>query len=210
MTLRQQLKLNGGRLRYIVLGALLISLLGAAIQAYAADATVSWTHPTQYTDNSTIPAGVLTATEIRYGICNATKTGFLASPAPVTVSVAYPGTTRTITGLGAGAWCFQARSLAGASNPSDWTGYAFKDIVLVPKPPVLNSTITLAYETWQFLGKTYLGRYVGTIELGTPCQEGAIVTTSRATYYEIDPAAVTFTEGRTPRPGPIVTQCAAS
>jgi hypothetical protein len=196
-------------LRYIVLGALVISLVGAFIQAHAADATLTWSHPTQYTDNTAIPAGALTQTSIIYGKCNAGNTGLLTTPAPVTVTVAYPATSRVITGLGEGTWCFAARSET-ATAQSAWTGYVFKPIVLTPKPPVLSSTITLAYETWQFLGKTYLGRYVGTIELGTPCQEGAIVSTSRATYYEIDPGAVTLAEGRTPRPGPIVTQCAAT
>lgn len=197
-------------LKKAAVGGLVVSILAVvgARASQAADATVEWNHPTQYTDNTTIPAGVLTATEIRYGICNATRTGFLASPAPVTVSVPYPTATRTISGLGNGSWCFQARSLAGPSNPSDWTGYAFKDIVLVPKPPVLNSTITVAYETWRFLGKTYLGRSVGTIALGLPCEPGAVVSTATATYYAIDPAAVTYT--RQPRPGPVVTQCAGA
>jgi hypothetical protein len=205
----ETLRLAAARLAYIVFGALVISLAGALIEAQAADATLTWSHPTQYTDNSPIPAGALTQTAVIYGKCNATQTGLLTTPAPVTLTVAYPATSRVITGLGEGSWCFAARSET-ASAQSAWTGYVFKTIVLTPKPPVLSSTITLAYETWKFLGKTYLGRYVGTIELGTPCQDGAVVTTSRATYYEIDPASVTLTEGRTPRPGPIVTQCEAA
>jgi hypothetical protein len=189
----------------IITIALVIAGIGNL--ARGADGVVSWTHPTQYTDNTPIPAGGLSGTEIQYGKCNATRTGLLATPAPVTVSVPFPATTRTITGLTNAEWCFAARSTQPVGSPSDWTGFAWKLIDLQPKPPVLSSTITTAYETWKFLGKTYLGRSVGSIPLGVECG-AAVVQTSTAVYHEIPSSAVTF--NKTPRPGPLVTRCAAA
>jgi hypothetical protein len=193
-------------LRYAIVGALFVGLAFAA-GAKADDATVTWTHPTQYVDNSPIPAGGISATEIQYGKCNATRTGLLATPAPVTVSVPFPTTTRTITGLTTAEWCFAARSLQPVGSPSDWTAQVWKLIDIKPKPPVLSSTITIAYETWTFGGKVYLGRSIGTAPIGTECQ-AAIVQSFGVTYYQIPATAVTLTPGRTPRPGPLVTKCA--
>lgn len=193
--------------RTFVAALVLLTMIGLCVhRAHAADATVSWTHPTEYTDNTPILLGALTQTSIQYGKCNAGQNGLLASPAPVTVVVPYPATSRVITGLGDGTWCFAARSET-ANAQSAFTPYVFKAIILTPKPPVMNSTITVAYETWKFFGKTYLGRSVGSIPLGVPCS-AQIVKTGNTTYYEIPSSAVKF--NRTPRPGPIVTRCAAA
>lgn len=195
------------RKEFIALAAL--SLLGLVpLNARSADATVSWTNPTQNTDGTPIPAtgpGSLTGIELYYGICASGNQSLLPTPVPVSVTVPAPGTSKVITGLGAGTWCFRARSVTSQAM-SDWTLYVNKTVPpSVPNPPVLNSTITLAYETWKFSGKTYLGRSVGTIQKGTPC--GSFVMQSfSASYYEIDRSSVTFT--KVPNPGPIVTQCA--
>lgn len=193
--------------RAAIIGALVGLLALAFTDARGADGTLTWAHPTQYVDNTPIPAGGLSGTEIRYGRCNATRNGLLATPAPVTVSVPFPATTRTITGLSNGEWCYQARSTQPVGSPSDWTGHVWGLIDLKPKPPVLSSTITTAYETWQFGGKVYLGRSIGTAPIGTECQ-AAVVQSFGLTYYEIPATAVTLTPGRTPRPGPLVTKCA--
>lgn len=195
-------------IRYAIIGALFISLVGAMTEARAEDGILTWQHPTTYTNGDPIPAGGLSATELQYGKCNATRTGLLATPAPATVSVPHPATTRTITGLTNGEWCFAARSTQPIGEPSAWTGYAWKLVALVPNPPVLSATITLAYDTWTFGGKVYLGRNVGTLPIGTPCIEGAVVTTATRNYYEIPASAVTLT--RTPNKGKLVTQCAAA
>lgn len=194
-------------LRYAAIGGLLVGLGLAIGTAHADDGTVTWTHPTQYVDNTPIPAGGIAATEIQYGKCNATRTGLLATPSPVTVSVPFPATTRVISGLTTAEWCFAARTTQPIGSPSDWTGYVWKLVDIKPKPPVLSATITLAYDTWTFGGKVYLGRNVGTVPLGTPCLEGAVVPTATRSYYEIPASAVTLT--RTPNRGKLVTQCAA-
>ena len=56
-----------------VLGTIAISTI-----AHADEATVSWTNPTQNTDDSAIPAtgpGSLTGTNIYYGICTSNNQG---------------------------------------------------------------------------------------------------------------------------------------
>ena len=117
----------------------LIGSVAACAVARAGEAEVSWTHPTTFVGGAPIPANGLSATEINYGVCNATKTGFLTTPAPVTVSVPFPTAERTITNLGTASWCFRARSLTVGTTPtpSDWTNFVFKDIIDKPLPPVL-------------------------------------------------------------------------
>ena len=190
------------------LGALVVLML-LAFAAHSQEATVTWAHPTEYTDGTQIEPGGLGSTDLRYGRCDAARSDLLANPAPAVVSVPFPATNHTVRSLTPGEWCFQARSVTPAGTSSEFTGFVWKLIDRTPKPPVLSSTITFAYETWRFLGKTYLGRSVGAIPLGTACMDAPVVTTSRAVYFEIDPSSVTLAAGRTPRPGPIVTQCAA-
>jgi hypothetical protein len=190
------------------LGALVVLML-LAFAAHSQDATLTWTHPTEYTDGTLIGPDGLGSTELRYGRCNTTRSDLLADPSPALVAVPFPAATHKIGNLISGEWCFQARSVTPAGTASEFTGFAWKLIDRTPKPPVLSSIITLAYETWRFFGKTYLGRNVGTIALGTACLEVPVVVTARATYFEIDPAALMPIVGRTPRSGPIVTQCDA-
>ena len=63
-----------------------LALLSFSGPLLAGEAATSWTHPTQYTDGTALPIGQIARTELEYGLCNAGKTGFLATPAPVIVS----------------------------------------------------------------------------------------------------------------------------
>jgi len=129
--------------RILALNAFVFAALLVSTTVFADTADVAWTNATQYTDGTAIPAGGLTATEIQYGVCDTARTGFLTSPAPVTVSVAFPGTSRSIAGFGNGTWCFRARHLAGTSLPSDWTPMVWKTVTLVPNRPG-SFTVTLS------------------------------------------------------------------
>lgn len=117
---------------------LAFALMGFAAQSFAGDAIVTWVHPTSYEDGTALPLSSIARTELEYGKCNTAKDGFLASPAPVTLPVAAPATTRTITGLGAGDWCVRARTVSTIATDgiSDWTNMAWKTITMKVGPPV--------------------------------------------------------------------------
>lgn len=189
------------------LGALtLLTILVFVLMAksvYAADATVSWTHPTQRVDNTPITLAEIRETQIDWGVC-ATGNTFPATPAG-TKAVPAPGTTTQVTGLTYGTWCFRARSVDTAGLASDNTGTVWKQYLAPPKPPVLSSIITVAYEiqmnSW---GEIKLGSKVGTMELGTPCVDNPIWT-NKGEYFEVDRSDVTLT--KEPKSSIIVTQC---
>jgi hypothetical protein len=175
------------------LAALAVGLfvLFFSVKGRAADAALTWTHPTQYTDGSAISAGALTQTSILYGLCNAGATGLLASPAPVTVVVPQPGSARTITGLGNGKWCFAVRAETAAEQ-SDFTAFVAKDIVLKPKPPTgLIVTAQTAYMAVR-QGDRYVMVPVGTVPGGTSCDSNNGVIAGSAAYYAVPASAVTW------------------
>jgi hypothetical protein len=73
-----------------------------------------------------------------------------------------------------------------------------------PRPPVLLSTITVAYDiTLDRRLNVKLGRQVGTLALGTLCVDP--MPTNKGVYFTVDAGAVTFT--RTPRSSVVVTRC---
>lgn len=176
-----------------------IMLLAGCLQvAHAADATVSWTNPTQNTDNSAIPAtgpGSLTGTRVEYGTCAGTAFGTKAGEVIVTA----PATSATITGLSdAATYCFRAFSRNTFNAESAASNVVSKVMPTpTPKPPVLSSTVTVAWDLKN--GMPY--RVVGTLPLGTAC--GSKVWRS---YYEVPRASVTLS--RQPRSTRLVTKCA--
>lgn len=176
-----------------------IMLLAGCLQvAHAADATVSWTNPTQNTNGSTIPAtgpGSLTGTRVEYGSCLGAAFGTKAGEVTVTA----PATSVTITGLADGStYCFRAFSRNTGGNESAASNVAAKIIPMpTPNPPVLSSTVTVAWDLKN--GMPY--RVVGTLPLGTVC--GSKVWRS---YYEVPRASVTLS--RQPRSTRLVTKCA--
>lgn len=184
--------------------ALALGLIPAA--AWAASATLTWTLPTQNTDNSPIPAsgnGALAQSRVEYGPC--TTGGGLAS-VENSVTVPVPSTTAIINSfVGGETVCFRVRvknNLGVESEPSNVVSKTFD--APKPRPPVLLSAVTVAYDlTLDRQQRLKLGRQVGTIELGTPC--GDPYPTNKGVYFSVDPAAVTFT--RTARASVIVTRC---
>jgi len=159
------------------------------LQLIAGEAQLTWTHPTQYEDGTAVPAGTLVRTSLIYGICNATSNGLLATPAPVTVTVPYPATTHTITGLGNGKWCFAARSET-ATEQSVWTGYVWKDVILKPKPP---SGLTVVATTG-FMAirreNSYVMLPIGQVPAGTPCDSNNGVIANGVSYFAVPASSV--------------------
>lgn len=182
-------------------------LLLASGTAVAATVTVSWNLPTQNEDGSPIPAtgtGSLAQTKIEYGSCTSTG-GFGITE--YSVVVPYPGTSTTIDGfIGGETVCFRATVKNNLGIESGYSATISKTFdAPKPKPPVLISTITLAYEVSPNRdGSLRLGRDVGTIELGTECMDGPIVT-SKGIYHQVANDRVALY--RKPRSSVLVTKC---
>jgi len=178
--------------------ALLVALL--PLPALADTATLTWTHPTQRVDGTSLPLTSIKETQIDWGVCASGNT-FPATPTG-TKAVAAPATTTSVAELGYGAWCFRARSVDTGNLVSDNSGAVYKIIIAPPKPPVLSATITVAYEIQQHpVFGPRLGRNVGTVSLGTECLAGEIVNG----YYEVSLDKVNLT--KMPKSAIVVTQC---
>lgn len=170
--------------------------------AFGADATLTWTAPTQNTDNSAIPAtgaGSLVSSRVEWGSCIGSAFGTKAGEATVPA----PAVTYTVTDLAPATWCFQvfARNTYGRESlPS----LAVSKIVLppTPKPPVI-TVATLAYD---LTSRGNIGRLVGRVPLDTPCM-GDVVRkwADGSMFYEVPREAVTLT--RQPRSTIIVAKC---
>lgn len=146
--------------------------------AKAGEANLSWIHPTTYTDGSPLPIGQIARTEVEYGLCNAGKTGFLASPAPVIVTIAPPPAVRVVTGLSPGTWCFRARTVATTTTtPSAWTANTDGTLaskVILQAPPSAPTNLTIAANDQSvYVVLKRVNRFVmlkvGTVPAGTPC-----------------------------------------
>ena len=186
--------------------ALLIGLSVSA-SAMAATATLTWTHPTQNTDGSTIPAtgnGSIAQTRVEWGTCSSTG-GFGTKESEVVVQ--YPTSTVTINNfVGGETVCFRAFSKNTYSVESNASAVVAKTFdAPKPRPPVLSAAITVAYEiTLDRKLNLRLARQVGTVEIGSPCMDTPMQT-NRGIYFPIDWQYVTFT--KTPRASIVVTKC---
>lgn len=182
----------------------------AAPAAWGATVTVSWVLPTQNTDNSVIPltgSGALAESRVEYGPC--TSSGGLAS-VENQVNVPAPGNTTQVNGfVGGETVCFRVRvanNLGVVSEPSNVVSKTFD--APKPRPPVLTTVATVAYEIdLDRRGNIRLARRVGTVELGTPCQDVPL-DTQRGTVYPVDLHYVTL--DRTPRSSWVVARCGLS
>ncbi len=184
----------------MALTAMAFFLLGLFNTARAADKTLQWTHATQNTDGT--PIATILRTEINYGKCNAAKTALAATPAPVIAQVPFPAATHTITGLGTGSWCFQARTVVTGGVTSAYTAFVSSDVLApVPNPPGgLTVTATVAYTVLKAEDR-FVMLPVGTVPADTVCDP----TQSVNGYYAVPRAAVTWSG--TVRPAVVVAQC---
>ena len=134
----------GGLLNVLGLAAICLGLfvfLPSTCEAGNAD--VAWTHPTQYVDGTPLPLANIARTEIQWGKCNATQTGFDAAVTPITVNVAAPTAAQAIPAIPTGRYCFRARTVSTVAEVSDWTAFVWKDVTNIPGRPQ-NFTVTLA------------------------------------------------------------------
>lgn len=103
--------------------------------ARAADATVSWTHPTQYTDGTAFTVDKIKESLVQYGTCTTATTptfGTLTADAVVPA----PAATVKLTGITAGTYCFRVRTVDTNSQVSSWSIVVQKAVVEVkPKAP---------------------------------------------------------------------------
>jgi hypothetical protein len=192
--------------RVALLGVVTLFLILAAARVFSADATVSWAHPTQRTDNTALPLAEIRETDVEWGLCAAGGV-FPATPAGMKV-VPAPAATTVITGLGYGLWCFRARTtdITGAESVNSLT--VNKQYLAPPKPPVLSATITVVYEIASHpVDGIRLAREVGTIPMGAECVNNPI-DTDRGEYYEVSLDKVTLS--KMPKSAIVVTKCAWS
>lgn len=192
---------------FLGLTVIMIVVLSLPKCAFAGEATLSWTHPTQYEGGVALPIGQIARTEVEYGVCNAGKTGFAASPAPLAGAIAAPAATTTITGLGVGTWCFHARTVTVAGGVSVWTGFASKTIV-APPPPVPQPPTNLTVAPGSLTAYSVVKRVdrfalipVGVAAEGTPC-----ISDQQVNGYYVIPRASVVWSG-TVRPDVVVALC---
>lgn len=145
----------------------------AAATAKAADATLTWSPPTQNVDNTPIPStGQLALKQyiVLYGACNAAGDGIAGTPTQATVPA--PASSATLTGFSYNTTvCFgvKAENNAGAQSAlsavvsKTWTAPA-------PKPPVILTVGGLVWELRNTVDGPRLARAVGTIKAGRQCQ----------------------------------------
>lgn len=165
--------------------SLLLALLPAL--AFGASADIGWTHPSAYTDGTTLPPSAITSSDVAYGACNIAGTAIQGTP--TVVSVPAPAATKTISGLANGMWCFQVRTNVGASA-SDYTPVVSKTIVLKPNPPTgLSVSVQTAFMAVR-KNDAYVMLPVGAIPGGTPCDSNNGVLSGGKAYYAVPSAAV--------------------
>lgn len=172
------------------------------LAAHAASVEITWQHPTQNVDGSSIPAtgpGSLVSTRVEWGTCSGSSFGTLQGSQTVTA----PATSATISGLSAAAtYCFRAFSRNTFGEESTTSNVVARQIPApVPRPPVLSSTVTIVW-SHKRMGWGETLEVVGTAPVGTACGPVAI---AQAGMYEIPRDAVTL---HTPlRGGTPVTFC---
>ena len=183
--------------RLFLLALLVLSFSGPLL---AANAELTWTHPTQRVDNSPLAIADIAATRLNWGACGSA----LAS----TTDVPAPAVTYTVTGLAYGTWCFVARTVDKTGLVSDPTGQVQKIILAPPKPPAFTVVNIVAYETAWHPGRgTVLGRAVGRVPLGTECGSSRITTRGHQQFYEVPLDSVSLSQ--MPQSAIVVAACEA-
>jgi len=204
MNIREKLaRINWPAILGIILVLVLVYAISQIPAAFAADATLNWTHPTQRMDNTAIAITEIKETQLDWAKCAAGNVFPLSVDG--TKAVAAPAATTTITGLTYGTWCFRARSVDTAGLVSDNSGTVWKQYIAPPKPPVITSVGGLVWELKTHpVDGPYLARVIGTIDAGKPC--AGLAPQVGFDLFTINPKDARLTK----RPGPnssVVAQC---
>jgi len=122
----------------IILAVVAVILILVAVLfsvAQAADVKVSWSHPTQYTDNTPLALENIKETQVQYGTCTTATTPTFGTLTAEQVAAA-PLTTITFTAVVPGKFCFRARTVDLQLRASAWTAAVAKTVVdIKPKVP---------------------------------------------------------------------------
>ena len=170
--------------------------------------TVSWTKPTKNADGSTLTN--LTGYKVVFGNS--------ASALNQSKSISDPNaTSTTIAALASGTWYFAVRAVNSNNVESDNSTVVSKTISSASAAKSVNITITGTTPTLKVVnamvfdvlhnssGARILGRQVGTIPLGKPCNSSFKVYSSHFGVSKSD-ASITIT----PRSTNVVARCATS
>jgi hypothetical protein len=173
-------------------------------------ANISWVAPTKNTDGSTLSD--LKGFKIVYGQS--------ASSLTMSQSVNDPkATSATVAALGSGTWYFAVRAVNNGGGESSNSSTVSRTINSATASKTVNITITsstpttstyktvatTAYDVLMRNNVRVLGRQVGTVRTGVPCQTHYKVGSS---YYKVDASYVRVTTQ--PRSNTIVARCAKS
>ena len=171
-------------------------------------ATVRWTAPTTNTDNSALTN--LSGFKVLFG----TSATALSQSKTISDPAA---TSTTITALGSGTWYFAVRAVNSNNVESADSTLTSKAITSASAAKTVAVTITPATGTLKTVnamvfdvlhdsaGKRILGRQVGTIALGKPCDSTFKVYASHFAVSKSD-ATITIT----PRSTHVVARCSIS
>lgn len=167
-------------MRYIV-----AALLLASAPAFAGQAVVSWTAPTERVDGT--PLDNLASYRVVWG---QTSGGYIAQ-----MQVAAPATTYTVDGLGSGAWYFAVTAIDADGLESDYSNEATKSFTTPPVPPsglVVLEAARAAYVIVQSENRIALVP-VGTVPAGTACDSAQSVRDSNGVQgYVVPKSAVVW------------------
>lgn len=199
--------MNAHPLRWLALYVTLAMLLVFAVPAaFAADAQLTWTNPTQHTDNTPIPAtgtGRLLLTRIEYGTCAGTAPNYTFGTKAGESLFNVPATSGTISGHAGGSTvCFRAYAQLASGTESAPTGVVYKTFApSVPQPPAsLAVTELIAYTVVKQRDRFVL-LPVGTVPANTQCDP----TQSVNGHYVVPRAAVTWSGSV--KPDVVVAKC---
>ena len=194
---------------FVIAALLLGTLFGA--RATAAQVTVSWTHPVQFTDGSPLALVQIAHTRVEWGTCLSggvfgTKLAeaIINAPQANMVSTVAPGT-----------FCFRAftKATSAAGGGESVASNVAQKIVPWPdpNPPVITTVLIGVSELrYNSAGTPRLARSLGTAPKGTECTGDVLFQRSTKRYYEIPLSAVKLKAGISPSSitGTIVAVCA--
>jgi len=173
--------------------------------------TISWTKPTKNSDNSTLTN--LAGYKVMFGNS--------ASALSQSKAISDPNaTSTTIAALASGTWYFAVRAVNSSNVESDNSAVVSKTITSASTAKTVNITIsgttptpslkTVNKGVYEVIylatsGTRKLGKQVGNIALGKPCDKTFKVYSS---HYKVANSDVTFT--RTPASSTVVARCATN